>query len=199
MIESIGRLLSVTPTPFPYSRTVEQVRWDPLVVLHTSGSTGVPKPVFLKQGIVASARSFRKSMWRSPRREPTALRSEVPSPADAVAFLWHARWRGVMRGRSHCPLLQLDGNRSSAVILGRPARRPRPASGYVSGGANAIKPPLVGADVVWQRTGHWQCPACKRECCREGSCLAIWNLCSFGRSTAACSCNPTPDFVVRRQ
>ncbi|KAF5563860.1 nonribosomal peptide synthetase [Fusarium napiforme] len=52
MIESIDTLLNVTPKPFPYSRTVEQARWDPLVVLHTSGSTGVPKPVFLKQGIL---------------------------------------------------------------------------------------------------------------------------------------------------
>ncbi|VZH87533.1 unnamed protein product [Fusarium fujikuroi] len=52
MIESIDHLLSVTPDPFPYSRTMEQARWDPLVVLHTSGSTGVPKPVFLKQGIL---------------------------------------------------------------------------------------------------------------------------------------------------
>ncbi|RBR03142.1 hypothetical protein FVER53590_00238 [Fusarium verticillioides] len=52
MIESIDHLLSATPTPFPYSRTIEQARWDPLVVLHTSGSTGVPKPVFLKQGIL---------------------------------------------------------------------------------------------------------------------------------------------------
>ncbi|KAF5714611.1 nonribosomal peptide synthetase [Fusarium mundagurra] len=51
-IESIDTLLDVTPKPFPYSRTMEQARWDPLVVLHTSGSTGVPKPVFLKQGIL---------------------------------------------------------------------------------------------------------------------------------------------------
>ncbi|KAM5379129.1 hypothetical protein ACJA88_005689 [Fusarium oxysporum] len=54
MIESIDYLLSVTPKPFPYSRSIEQARWDPLVVLHTSGSTGVPKPVFLKQGIIGA-------------------------------------------------------------------------------------------------------------------------------------------------
>ncbi|EXL40688.1 hypothetical protein FOCG_16840 [Fusarium oxysporum f. sp. radicis-lycopersici 26381] len=58
MIESIDYLLSVTPKPFPYSRSIEQVRWDPLVVLHTSGSTGVPKPVFLKQGIMCAFEEF---------------------------------------------------------------------------------------------------------------------------------------------
>ncbi|KAG9508149.1 putative NRPS-like protein biosynthetic cluster [Fusarium musae] len=58
MIESIDTLLNVTPKPFPYSRTVEQARWDPLVVLHTSGSTGVPKPVFLKQGILYALEDY---------------------------------------------------------------------------------------------------------------------------------------------
>ncbi|KAG5788025.1 hypothetical protein H9Q69_012916 [Fusarium xylarioides] len=58
MVESIDTLLNVTPKPFPYSRTVEQARWDPLVVLHTSGSTGVPKPVFLKQGILYALEEY---------------------------------------------------------------------------------------------------------------------------------------------
>lgn len=58
MIGSIDYLLSVTPKPFPYSRSIEQARWDPLVVLHTSGSTGVPKPVFLKQGIMYAFEEF---------------------------------------------------------------------------------------------------------------------------------------------
>ncbi|KAL9574176.1 hypothetical protein ACKAV7_001691 [Fusarium commune] len=58
MIESIEHLLSVTPKPFPYSRTIEEARWDHLVVLHTSGSTGVPKPVFLKQGIMYAFEEF---------------------------------------------------------------------------------------------------------------------------------------------
>ncbi|KAF9770435.1 hypothetical protein IL306_012028 [Fusarium sp. DS 682] len=51
IIDTIDHLLNVTPTPFPYNRSLDQARWDPLVVLHTSGSTGVPKPVFLRQGI----------------------------------------------------------------------------------------------------------------------------------------------------
>lgn len=31
--------------PFPFDRTFEQAEWDPLCVLHTSGSTGLPKPI----------------------------------------------------------------------------------------------------------------------------------------------------------
>lgn len=39
--------------PFPYEKTFEQAEWDPLVVLHTSGSTGIPKPVVIRQGLIA--------------------------------------------------------------------------------------------------------------------------------------------------
>ncbi|KAI2625808.1 acetyl-CoA synthetase-like protein [Hypoxylon sp. NC1633] len=38
---------------FPYTKTFDEAEWDPLAVLHTSGSTGMPKPVVIKQGMVA--------------------------------------------------------------------------------------------------------------------------------------------------
>lgn len=37
----------------PYHRSYEDGRWDPQVVLHTSGSTGIPKPVVVRQGSFA--------------------------------------------------------------------------------------------------------------------------------------------------
>jgi acyl-CoA synthetase (AMP-forming)/AMP-acid ligase II len=40
--------------PFPYTKTFAEVEWDTFVVLHTSGSTGLPKPVDLRHGMVAS-------------------------------------------------------------------------------------------------------------------------------------------------
>ncbi|KAM4066274.1 AMP-binding enzyme [Hirsutella rhossiliensis] len=36
-------------TWLPYNRSYEKAKWDPLVVLHTSGSTGIPKPVIMRR------------------------------------------------------------------------------------------------------------------------------------------------------
>lgn len=44
--------------PFPYSKTFAQGEFDPLVVLHTSGSTGLPKPIVVTQGAMAVSDAF---------------------------------------------------------------------------------------------------------------------------------------------
>ncbi|OQU95819.1 hypothetical protein CLAIMM_01986 [Cladophialophora immunda] len=44
-------LLKDEPTQsFPYTKTLEEARWDPLVMLHTSSTTGLPKLIPLTQG-----------------------------------------------------------------------------------------------------------------------------------------------------
>ncbi|KAK5996265.1 Non-canonical non-ribosomal peptide synthetase FUB8-like protein [Cladobotryum mycophilum] len=42
--------LEAETTPFPYSATYEEARWHPYVAIHTSGSTGIPKPIIVRQG-----------------------------------------------------------------------------------------------------------------------------------------------------
>ncbi|KAK9442475.1 Male sterility, NAD-binding protein [Metarhizium brunneum] len=52
--------LQASPSsPFPYTKTFEEARRDPLVALHTSGSTGLPKPIVVKQGGFAMVDAFR--------------------------------------------------------------------------------------------------------------------------------------------
>ncbi|OBS29631.1 hypothetical protein FPOA_03570 [Fusarium poae] len=50
VIDSLDHLLNASTLSFPYDRSIDQSRWDPLVVLHTSGSTGIPKPILVWQG-----------------------------------------------------------------------------------------------------------------------------------------------------
>ncbi|KAI1134702.1 acetyl-CoA synthetase-like protein [Hypoxylon sp. FL0543] len=38
---------------FPYEKTFEEAEWEPMIVLHTSGSTGLPKPIPLTHGLMA--------------------------------------------------------------------------------------------------------------------------------------------------
>lgn len=50
---------------FPYTKTFEQAEWDPLAVLHTSGSTGLPKPIVVRQGMIAISDAFQAwPEWR---------------------------------------------------------------------------------------------------------------------------------------
>ena len=43
---------------FPYCKSFEESRWDPFAVLHTSGSTGLPKPIVVRQGMLAISDAF---------------------------------------------------------------------------------------------------------------------------------------------
>lgn len=45
--------------PFPYEKTFEEAEWEPAAVLHTSGSTALPKPIVLTHGLLAINDVFR--------------------------------------------------------------------------------------------------------------------------------------------
>ncbi|KAI0412489.1 hypothetical protein F5X98DRAFT_354643 [Xylaria grammica] len=44
--------------PFPYTKAFGEAKSDPFVILHTSGSTGLPKPITLTHGTVAPMDAF---------------------------------------------------------------------------------------------------------------------------------------------
>ncbi|KAF4463402.1 transferase family [Fusarium albosuccineum] len=48
-----------TAEPYPYTRTFDEASQDPFCVLHTSGSTGLPKPVAWSHGLIGTMDAVR--------------------------------------------------------------------------------------------------------------------------------------------
>lgn len=53
-IPSVEELLDISHPHYPYDKSFEETRKEPLVVLHTSGTTGLPKPIVWTHDFAAS-------------------------------------------------------------------------------------------------------------------------------------------------
>lgn len=76
---------------FPYNKTFEAAEWDPLSILHTSGSTGLPKPILVRQGMIAISDALQSlPTWKSEKVITVAWAQEakrifVPMPLFHMA------------------------------------------------------------------------------------------------------------------
>ena len=52
-LPALDKLLAASAAPVPYKLDFEQVRREPILILHSSGSTGIPKPVIMTHGSFA--------------------------------------------------------------------------------------------------------------------------------------------------
>jgi hypothetical protein len=68
-VDSLDAMLQSSGPDFPYNRTFQEAKMDPVVVLHTSGSTGLPKPVVARVGMVAAG----DAMHNLPSRQGTVF------------------------------------------------------------------------------------------------------------------------------
>ena len=60
IVPELNDLLDDTPVDiYPYTKTFEEARMDPCLVLHTTGSTGLPKPIVWKLGILSTYEAWR--------------------------------------------------------------------------------------------------------------------------------------------
>ena len=63
ILEPLNDLLESKGPPFLYNPNIEEALWYPVVVLHSSGSTGLPKPIVMRHGsftIMDNDRKFPK-------------------------------------------------------------------------------------------------------------------------------------------
>ncbi|KAK8075592.1 thioester reductase domain-containing protein [Apiospora hydei] len=91
---------------YPFDRTFEEAEWDPMVVLHTSGSTGLPKPIIVRQGMFALA-----DAWM-----------DAPE-LDGMKPLWSVFVNGAKRHYCTMPLFHAAGLYMSvwfSLYYGRP-------------------------------------------------------------------------------
>ncbi|ETS83210.1 hypothetical protein PFICI_05086 [Pestalotiopsis fici W106-1] len=68
-VEPLDTMLLSSGPHFPYDKTFQEAKMDPVVVLHTSGSTGLPKPVVARVGMVAAG----DAMHNLPPKHGTVL------------------------------------------------------------------------------------------------------------------------------
>ncbi|KAI1175675.1 nonribosomal peptide synthetase [Nemania sp. FL0916] len=94
-VGSLNSWFSVTEVPHvPYVRTFEQAEWEPLCILHTSGSTGLPKPIFAVQGMLAISDAYHNYReWNGythwvPAWTDIAKRHYLPMPLFHAAGLY---------------------------------------------------------------------------------------------------------------
>ncbi|KAK7958648.1 thioester reductase domain-containing protein [Apiospora saccharicola] len=84
--------------PYPYTKTFEEARHDPCVVLHTTGSTGLPKPVVWKNAMLSTYEAWRTipdvdgfvptiEVYQTARRVYTSLPMYHTSGLNA-AIIW---------------------------------------------------------------------------------------------------------------
>ena len=60
VVAELEELLDDSPVEvYPYAKTFEEAHMDPCLVLHTTGSTGLPKPITWKVGILSTYEAWR--------------------------------------------------------------------------------------------------------------------------------------------
>lgn len=59
VVPELETLLNIPVERYPYTKSFEQAYMDPCLVLHTTGSTGLPKPVTWHVGILSTYEAWR--------------------------------------------------------------------------------------------------------------------------------------------
>lgn len=92
-IPTVAELLDASSSPhYPYTKTYDEAMADTFCILHTSGTTGLPKPIYLSNGLLATM---------------DAARILPPFEADNGARPWATLYEKGDRLYSPCVLLHV--------------------------------------------------------------------------------------------
>jgi len=93
----LDELLDSSVEPFPYEKTFEEAIDDPFCFLHTSGTTGVPKPIPWTHGLIGTMDAVRLlpptegddglAPWTSDWKEGDRIYSSFPMSHVGSLFL----------------------------------------------------------------------------------------------------------------
>ncbi|KAI1437361.1 acetyl-CoA synthetase-like protein [Xylaria sp. CBS 124048] len=118
VIPSFREMMESSPAPYPFTKTFEEARDDPIVVLTSSGSTGLPKPIVMTHGTFAAVDN-QKNLPKIPGRQQT----------DSTQFDFENTFDGEARVYMTFPFFHLGGFlvfsllaifRNAAPVLGPP-------------------------------------------------------------------------------
>jgi acyl-CoA synthetase (AMP-forming)/AMP-acid ligase II len=91
VLTAFATWITGTAVPFPYTKTFAEAEWDPMVVVHTSGSTGLPKAVVVPQGVAAGNDMHRLAPPRDGNLLWLPTWANFPNPRQLLIFpLFHA-------------------------------------------------------------------------------------------------------------
>lgn len=93
-IAELDSLLSKEPVaPNPYTKSFEDAASDPFLVLHTSGSTGLPKPIIWKNSLLSTLDATRLLPASESANRPPWTTILEPGDTFFCAFpLHHVGW-----------------------------------------------------------------------------------------------------------
>lgn len=90
----LDELLDAEPVePFPYTKTFGEATTDPFCFLHTSGSTGIPKPIPWSHGLIGTM---------------DAIRLLPPTEGDSGLVPWSSDWKEGDRIYSSFPMCHVS-------------------------------------------------------------------------------------------
>ncbi|OAQ97692.1 hypothetical protein LLEC1_03573 [Akanthomyces lecanii] len=141
---SLEQVMDDAPAPVhSYNETFDSAEFDPVVIMHTSGSTGIAKPIYCKQGLFTSADNYHNFL----KYEDSTVVMEAMATCSKNSYcplpLFHAFGLNCFVN-----IPTFWGKPMSLPIADKPLTADGVVKGYEAAGCDAlILPPSIAEDI----------------------------------------------------